>query len=88
MRVLGDGSQVLTGSLFITATDTNTDTMNTDTGAVQVLYDGVPTLTGSLFTTVADTTTDYVYWGDVSSFAFGQSVWASFAHDAYLFCAP
>ncbi|MDP3504796.1 MAG: hypothetical protein Q8S33_30940 [Myxococcales bacterium] len=62
--------------------------VNTGTGAVQVLYDGVPTLTGSLFITATDTTTDYVYWGDVSSFAFGQSVWASFAHDAYLFCAP
>ena len=62
--------------------------VNTGTGAVQVLYDGVPTLTGSLFITATDTTTDYVYWGDVSSFAFGQSAWASFAHDAYLFCAP
>ena len=62
--------------------------VNTSTGAVQVQHDGVPALTGSLFTTPSDTTTDYVVWGDISSFAFGQSEWTRFSHDAYLFCAP
>ncbi len=62
--------------------------VNTGTGAVQVRHDGMLVVTGSLFVTATDTQSDYVYWGEVSSFAFGQSEWASFAHDAYLFCAP
>jgi len=55
-------------------------------GTVAVSYDGTPTLTGMLFTTPSDTTTDYILWGDISSVGYGSSEWASFAHDAHVYC--
>ena len=55
-------------------------------GTVAVSYDGTPTLSGMLFTTSSDTTTDYILWGDISSVGHGSSEWASFAHDAHVYC--
>jgi hypothetical protein len=62
--------------------------VDTVSGAITVLRDGAPAVTGTMFTTPGDTTTDRVLWGDISSVAYGTSVWASFSHDALSSCGP